>query len=99
MKYRFLNPELVFGVIIALIVFAVGLYAFFVTIENIPIKKPTGGNTTGGPTTTLENRTYYSVINASTTGEQVFNIVGIIMIIGAIMAIIGVVYSYMHRRY
>jgi hypothetical protein len=54
---------------------------------------------TTSPTSTLENRTNTALFNASGTGESVFNIVGVILIIGAIMTIIGLVYSYMRPRY
>jgi len=91
-KFKFLDPEIIMSVIVALIVLAVGIFAFFVTIQNIPVKTPSHS------TTELENKTYYNVLNASGTGESVFNIVGIIMVIGAIMAIIGIVYSYMRPR-
>jgi len=98
MKYKFMDPEVIMSVVVALIILAVGIFAFFVTVQNIPTTTPTGGNSTG-VTTTLENRTYYSIMNASETGESVFNIVGIVLIIGAIMTIIGLVYSYMRPRY
>jgi ABC-type spermidine/putrescine transport system permease subunit I len=92
MKYKFMDPEIIMSVVVALIILAVGIFAFFITIQNIPVQTP-------GHTTTLENRTYYSILNASETGESVFNIVGVVLIIGAIMTIIGLVYSYMRPRY
>ena len=93
MKYKFMDPEVIMSVVVALIILAVGIFAFFVTVQNIPTETPSGS------TSTLENRTYYSIMNASETGESVFNIVGIVLIIGAIMTIIGLVYSYMRPRY
>jgi len=54
---------------------------------------------TSGGTSTLVNRTHGALTNVSETGESVFNIVGVILIIGAIMTIIGLVYSYMRPRY
>ena len=98
-RYRFLNPETIMGVVLALIILAVGIFAFFVTIQNIPTAVPAGGNTTGGPTTTLENSTYYAILNATSTGNSVFNIVGVVLILGAIMTIVGLVYSYLRPRY
>jgi len=53
----------------------------------------------GHSTTSLTNSTYKAVINASVTGNSVFNIVGIVLIIGSIMTIVGLVYSYMRPRY
>jgi hypothetical protein len=66
----------------------VGIYAFFVTMQNIPATTPTHS------TNTLQNATYYAITNASKTGNSVFNIVGVVMVIGAIMIIVGIVYSY-----
>lgn len=88
MKYKFMDPNIIMNVIVALIVLAVGVFAFFITISNIPTSTPTAN------TTTLENATYNAIINASGTGNSVFNIVGVVLIIGAIMSIIGLVYSY-----
>ena len=93
MKFKFMDPEIIMSVVVALIILAVGIFAFFITIQNIPTDTPTS------TTSTLENRTYYSILNASETGESVFNIVGVVLIIGAIMTIIGLVYSYMRPRY
>jgi len=53
---------------------------------------------TNQQTTTLQNTTYQSVINVSKTSVQVFNIIGVVMIIAAIMSIIGVIYSYIKPR-
>jgi hypothetical protein len=186
-RYKFLDPEMIMSVIIALIVFSVGIFAFFVTVTNLPVAEQSsnrlGGVTAEGtavdfntteyvtvssaalnsttpcilslynsttaawsvvqaagacngtfmsnntyritagtshytghgasdrttwklsyttvvsPTSTLQNRTFSALTNASETGESVFNIVGVILIIGAIMTIIGLVYSYMRPRY
>lgn len=81
------------NVIVALIVLAVGIFAFFITIQNIPTVTPAHG------TTTLQNATYQAIVNASNTGNSVFNIVGVVLIIGAIMTIVGLVYSYIRPRY
>jgi len=83
-----MDPDMIMNVVVALIVLAVGIFAFFVTISNIPVTAPASG------TTLLQNSTYYAIINASTTGNSVFNIVGVVLIIGAIMTIVGLVYSY-----
>jgi len=88
MKYKFMDPDMIMNVVVALIVLAVGIFAFFVTISNIPVTTPATG------TTLLQNSTYYAIINASSTGNSVFNIVGVVLIIGAIMTIVGLVYSY-----
>ena len=80
-KYRYMDPEMIMTVVISLIILAVGVFAFYVTINNIP---------TTGMSTTATN----AISNVSSTGSQVFNIVGIVLIIGAIMTIVGLVYSY-----
>lgn len=70
------------GVVVALIILAVGVFAFFVTIQNIPGQD-------------VSHADQWSAINnTSSTGNQVFNIIGIVMIIGAIMSIVGLVYNY-----
>ena len=79
MKFKMIDPEQIMTVIIALIIFAVGIFAFFITLQNIPVVVP--GHTTG-----VQNATYNAVLNVSNTGNSVFNIVGVVMIIGAIMA-------------
>lgn len=100
MKLKFMNPDDIMNVIIALIVLAVGMFAFFVTISNIPTTEPHAntsgrhGAGTNDATSPMENSTYKAIINASGTGNSVFNIVGVVLIIGAIMAIVGMVYSY-----
>jgi hypothetical protein len=91
MKLKMITPDDIMTIIVALIIFGVGIYAFFVTIQNIPVISP--ANTS----TAFQNATYYAVINASKTGNSVFNIVGVVMIVGAIMIIVGVVYSYVRR--
>jgi len=65
--------------VICLVILAVGVFAFFVTITSVP--------TVSTPCTTMMG-------NITATGNSVFNIVGIILIIGAIMTIVGLVYSF-----
>ena len=93
MKYKFMDPGTIMAVVVALIILAVGIFAFFVTIQNIPAPAPSGS------TSALENSTYYAIMNASNTANSVFNIVGVVLIIGAIMTIVGLVYSYLKPRY
>ena len=78
---------------VALIIFAVGIYAFFVTISNIPTTYSSTGHQSA-----LANSTYWAILNASKTGNNVFNIVGVVLIVGAIMVIVGIVYSYIRPR-
>jgi len=69
------------GVVVSLIILAVGVFAFFVTLNEV------SGVADG-------NRVTNAVNNVSDTGESVFNIIGIVLIIGAIMSIVGLVYNY-----
>jgi len=81
MKFRYMNPEMIMTIVVSLIILAVGVFAFFVTVNNIP---------TSGMSTAARS----AINNTTTTGNQVFNIVGVVLIIGAIMTIVGLVYSY-----
>jgi len=80
MRFNFIDPGAIMGVVVSLIILAVGVFAFFVTIQNIP----TDGNA----------KTSSAINNVSSTGDSVFNIIGIVLIIGAIMSIVGLVYNY-----
>jgi mannose/fructose/N-acetylgalactosamine-specific phosphotransferase system component IID len=71
-QFNFIDPGAIMGVVVALIILAVGVFAFYVTIGSIPF--------TSGQASMAIN-------NTSNTGTQVFNIIGIVMIIGAIMSI------------
>jgi len=82
-----MDPEMIMTIVISLIILAVGVFAFYVTINAIP-------TTTPGANTSATNATYWAVQNASQTGNNVFNIVGVVLVIGAIMTIVGLVYSY-----
>ena len=79
-KFGFIDPGAIMGVVVSLIILAVGIFAFFVTLNNIPLTS----------NTTAER----AVNNTSATGESVFNIIGIVLVIGAIMSIVGLVYNY-----
>lgn len=78
-EFGFIDPGAIMGVVVSLIILAVGVFAFFVTISEIP----------AGDATTEE-----AVNNVASTGNSVFNIIGIVLIIGAIMSIVGLVYNY-----
>ena len=78
-KFRYMDPEMIMTIVISLIILAVGVFAFFVTINNIPA---------------TDAATKSAINNTSKTGNSVFNIIGIVLIIGAIMTIVGLVYSY-----
>jgi len=82
MKFRFMDPEMIMTIVISLIILAVGVFAFFVTITNIPNQD------------TSHPEIWSAINNTTATGNSVFNIIGIVLIIGAIMTIVGLVYSY-----
>lgn len=84
-RFCFVDPGAIMGAVIALIVLAVGVFAFFVTSNEI--------NSTIGHGS-LYQPTENAVKNITSTGNSVFNIIGIVMIIGAIMSIVGIVYNY-----
>jgi len=80
-RYAFIDPGAIMGVVVSLIILAVGVFAFFVTLSEV---------TNVATDTTTAN----AVANVSATGNSVFNIIGIVLIIGAIMSIVGLVYNY-----
>ena len=80
-RFGFIDPGAIMGVVVSLIILAVGVFAFFVTLNEIT-------NTANTPV--IVN----AVNNVSATGNSVFNIIGIVLIIGAIMSIVGLVYNY-----
>jgi len=89
MKLKMLSPDEIMGIVVVIIVFAVGAYAFFVTVGSIPT-----GYTATGHQSHFSNATYHSLMNLSGTGTSVFNVLGIVLLISAIMLIVAVVYSY-----
>jgi len=82
-RFGFIDPGAIMGVVVSLIILAVGVFAFFVTINSIPTETGAAGN-----------RTRSAINNTSDTADSVFNIIGIVLIIGAIMSIVGLVYNY-----
>jgi len=83
-RFGFIDPGAIMGVVVSLIILAVGVFAFFVTIDQI---RNTG-------TVSTNTQILSAISNATTTGDSVFNIIGIVLIIGAIMSIVGLVYNY-----
>lgn len=91
MRYNYMDPEMILTIVVSLIILAVGVFAFFTTVNQI-------GPSVGGP----NNQTapvWSAINNTSGTGNSVFNIIGIVLIIGAIMTIVGLVYSYVRPGY
>lgn len=85
-KFGFIDPGAIMGVVVALIVLSVGVFAFFVTISQVGTQISYTQDTNGA--------IHGAINNTSSTGNSVFNIIGIVLIIGAIMAIVGLVYNY-----
>ena len=75
-----MSPAMIMGIVVTLIILGVGTYAFFTVTAAIP--------TTTAPATHMIN-------NITGTADQVFNILGVVIIIGSIMLIVSMVYSYM----
>ena len=85
-RFGFLDPGAIMGVVVSLVVLAVGTFAFFITMSNLNTQIPYSQDTTG--------QIHGAINNTTTTGNNVFNIIGVVMIIGAIMSIVGLVYNY-----
>ena len=100
-KFNFMDPEMIMTIVISLIILAVGVFAFFVVI--VQVDDQLGGAKPSATTSNASNQTYYKnrniTSNLSNTGNSVFNIIGIVLIIGAIMTIVGLVYSYVRPGY
>ena len=83
-KHAFIDPGAIMGVVVALIILAIGVFAFFVTIDGI--------SSTLNDTNNEKLEQVFG--NISDTGDSVFNIIGIVLIIGAIMVVVGMVYNF-----
>jgi len=90
-KFRFLEPEMIMSIVVALIVLAVGVFAFFTVISSID----TAFNETKEENTEAQN----TFSNISESANGLFDIIGVVLILGAIMAIVVVVYSFVGRDY
>jgi hypothetical protein len=85
-RFGFIDPGAIMGVVVSLIILGVGVFAFFVVLNET-------GNSIGARSNAT-NATHNALNNVSATGNSVFNIIGIVLIIGAIMSIVGLVYNY-----
>jgi len=96
-SFGFIDPGAIIGVVIALIILGVGTFAFFVVINQVDNLAPAAG-TDYGAASNVTNAARYQWLtqngNTSNTGNSVFNIIGVILIVGAIMSIVGLVYNY-----
>lgn len=82
-KFKFIDPGAIMGVVVSLIILMVGVFAFFVTISSID-----------GSLNTTNSELYRAVNNTSGAADSVFNILGIVLIVGAIMVVVGLVYNF-----
>jgi beta-lactamase regulating signal transducer with metallopeptidase domain len=91
-QFGFIDPGAIMGVVVSLIILGVGVFAFFVVINEV---RPTWAAGQNWSNLTSSDQTMLSRMNnTSATGDSVFNIIGIVLIIGAIMSIVGLVYNY-----
>jgi len=77
------DPSIIMSVVVSLIILAVGVFAFFVTVNSI-----------NGWLKQNNSEINKAVSNVTTGSNEIFNIIGIVLIIGAIVAMVGLVYSY-----
>lgn len=82
METNYIDPGMIMSVVVALIILSVGVFAFFVTIQAM----------TKG---VEEEQTGETLSRIKENGNSVFNILGVVLIIGAIMAILGLVYYFL----
>ena len=85
-RFSFIDPGAIMSVVVSLIILAIGVFAFFIVIEE-------AGTAVGGYSNATTSA-HDALNNTSKTGDSVFNIVGVVLIIGAIMSIVGLVYNY-----
>ena len=91
-RFGFLDPGAIMGVVVSLIILGVGVFAFFVVIGEIQPTIPADRNYSNMTASDLD---LLDKLNGTgDTGNSVFNILGIVLIIGAIMSIVGLVYNY-----
>jgi len=93
-RFGFIDPGAIMGVVVALIILGVGVFSFFVVTKNLADQSPVPSDGNWSNMTAQDRRIRSALNNTTGTGDSVFNIVGIILLIGAIMSIVGLVYNY-----
>lgn len=78
-NFSYLDVGVILSVVVSLIVLAVGVFAFFIVVSEIDVNE--------------SNETQQAIQNV-TGVAPVFDILGIVLIIGAMMAIVGVIYHF-----
>ena len=94
MKLKMMSPDDIMTIVVAIIIFSIGVYAFFTVVSSLPVSNWSAA----GHQNAIVNATYFAMRNTSTVGNNVFNIVGVVLIVGAILIIVGIVYSYIRPR-
>lgn len=89
-RFKFIDPALIMTIVITLMILAVGVFVFFTVITNAS----TAVSDTLGGTGSRLSAARLAINNTSEKGTSVFNIIGVVLIIGAIMTIVGLVMSY-----
>lgn len=89
-KFRFIDPAMIMSVIITLMILAIGVYIFFTVATNADtsVVSALTANTSRAKAARI------AINNTSAKATSVFNIIGVVLIIGAIMTIVGLVMSY-----
>ena len=77
-----LSPMMIMAIVVSLICLVVGVYALFTTLYQIP--------------TNNDTKIIGAIQNVTTTSNQVVNILGVVLILGTIMLIVGMIYSFMN---
>jgi len=81
-------PESILSSVVAMVILAVGIFTFFVIIQ-------TFDEALINEETMLSNKTEQTFQNISETGNDIMNITGVVLVVGAIVAIGGLIFSYM----
>lgn len=74
------------AVIVLVIMMMVGVYAFWELAE-----QGMDGITHTATSDNLENQTYFGIFNSTERGNSIFNIIGVVLVIAAIMSIVGLI--------
>lgn len=93
-RFGFVDPGAIMGVVVALIILGVGVFSFFVVTQNLAEQAPLAGDGNWSNMSAADRHIRSALNNTTGTGDSVFNVVGIILLIGAIMSIVGLVYNY-----
>jgi len=87
-KEGYIDPSAIMGVVVALIVLAVGVFAFFTVTNSLQdsLNKST--------TNSSESSTLKSLQNITGASNTIFNILPIVLTVGVIAIVLGMVYPY-----